>query len=85
VRLPGVCAGDTQDAAVNEMKQMIRALQDDCRSLANAISQFSAGAELTSVLQALPPTLVQVGLRACSAWCLLRPGGSVLLHSTPHT
>jgi hypothetical protein len=48
---------------VLEMRDMIKALQDDCRSLAGAITQLtSPGADVGAVLQALPPTLVQVGM-----------------------
>jgi hypothetical protein len=50
-----------QDQMVLEMRDMIKALQEDCRSLAGAITQLtSPGADVGAVLQALPPTLVQV-------------------------
>lgn len=49
-----------QDQMVLEMRDTIKALQDDCRSLAAAITQMSVGADVTTVLQTLPPTLVQV-------------------------
>jgi hypothetical protein len=52
----------SQDQMVLEMRDMIKALQDDCRSLAGAITQLtSPGADVGAVLQVLPPTLVQVG------------------------
>jgi hypothetical protein len=59
----------SQDQMVLEMRDMIKALQDDCRSLAGAITQLtSPGADVGAVLQALPPTLVQV--RALCAVCM---------------
>ncbi|WIA39218.1 hypothetical protein OEZ86_005342 [Tetradesmus obliquus] len=55
---------DPQDQMVLEMRDMIKALQEDCRSLAGAITQLtSPGADVGAVLQALPPTLVQDALR----------------------
>lgn len=48
---------------VLDMRGMIKGLQEDCRSLAAAITQMSTGADMSSVLQTLPPTLVQVGLQ----------------------
>ncbi|WIA18923.1 hypothetical protein OEZ85_003594 [Tetradesmus obliquus] len=55
---------DLQDQMVLEMRDMIKALQEDCRSLAGAITQLtSPGADVRAVLQALPPTLVQDALR----------------------
>lgn len=51
-----------QDQMVLEMRDMIKALQTDCRSLAAAVTQMSTGVEMSSVLQSLPPTLVQVSV-----------------------
>jgi len=48
-----------QDQQLNEMRTMIKVLQEDCKSLAGALTQMTAGAELSSVLQTLPPNLVQ--------------------------
>lgn len=53
----------SQDVQLNEMRSMIKVLQEDCKSLANALTQIcnaGAGADISSVLQTLPPTLVQV-------------------------
>lgn len=53
---------------VLEMRETIKALQEDCRSLAGAIARMtSPGADVTAVLQALPPTLVQDALRCGSS------------------
>jgi hypothetical protein len=53
----------SQDVQLDEMRSMIKVLQEDCKSLANALTQIcnaGAGADISSVLQTLPPTLVQV-------------------------
>lgn len=56
-----------QDHALNEMRHMIRTLQEDCKSLASALTQASAGADMATVLQTLPPNLVQVRLQPISS------------------
>jgi hypothetical protein len=43
---------------------MIKTLQEDCKSLASALTQICTagpGADVSTVLQTLPPNLVQVG------------------------
>ena len=52
-----------QDAQLNDMRTMIKVLQEDCKSLASALTQIcNTGADVGSVLQTLPPNLVQVGV-----------------------
>lgn len=45
-----------------DLKTTIKALKEDLKHLAGALHQLSTGAELGSVLKALPPTLLQVGM-----------------------
>lgn len=52
-----------QDQVVVDLRNTIRTLKEDVKSLAGALQQMSCGAEVTSVLQALPPTLLQDALR----------------------
>lgn len=62
-----------QDIQLNEMRTMIKVLQEDCKSLASALTQIcNAGAEadISSVLQALPPNLVNVSM----CWVVLAQG-----------
>lgn len=69
---PAACL---QDAVVLSLRRTIASLRQDCRSLAGAITQMSTGANVSEVLQALPPTLLQVGSdaqAACSA-CMPKP------------
>lgn len=72
-----VCATNglvLQDQVLNEMRRMIKVLQEDCKSLASALTQIctaGAGADISSVLQTLPPNLVNVSLacmHACARW-----------------
>lgn len=44
------------------MRTIIKVLQEDCKSLAGALTQMTAGADLSTVLQTLPPNLVQVSI-----------------------
>jgi hypothetical protein len=52
---------------MNDMRTLIKVLQEDCKSLASALTQIcNTGADVGSVLQTLPPNLVQV--LGCCGW-----------------
>ncbi|GBF99065.1 kinesin [Raphidocelis subcapitata] len=64
VRGESVITVDPQDAAVMELRSTVQALRADVRTLAGALHAVSQpGADVPSVLRALPPTLLQDAIR----------------------
>ncbi len=47
-----------------DLRSVIKGLREDVRNLAGALTQMSQGSEVSTVLQALPGSLLQDALRA---------------------
>lgn len=57
------------------LRQTIRELREELRTLAGALTQMRAGADVDVVLQALPPSLLTDAMRRCSAGVSSAPSG----------
>ncbi len=53
-----------QDQLVMDLRTTIKTLREDVRSLASALHQMSAGADVQAVLQQIPDSLIQVRRQA---------------------